>query len=113
MKKNLFFIIIYTFILCFFDSCYEPSPLYGSWADNNGSKISFSSDGTFTASIVDIELHTSTTYSGEYQVLMNTLVFKTDTSTRVTEWDIRGNMLYFTWTQETEQFAMTLYKIAN
>lgn len=113
MKKTLALISCILIITLSFISCYEPSPLYGSWADNNGSKISFSSDGTFSATIIDIELHTSTNYSGEYQVLMNTLVFKTDTSTRVTEWDIRGNMLYFTWTQETEQFSMTLYKIAN
>ena len=34
-------------------SCYTPNPLYGTWTDNDGNKIQFMDDGTFTASVKD------------------------------------------------------------
>lgn len=52
-------------------------------------------------------------YSGSYNVQINALSFVTETLTVVSEWDIRGNMLYITWvTAEGDVINLTLYKIA-
>jgi hypothetical protein len=116
MKKKFFSIILIIFFL--FISCYTPSPFYGSWADNNGSKISFSNDGSLTAIIVDNETGYSSNISGKYEVLLNSLIFyiirdEDQTDTVVTEWDIRGNMMYLTWNSGIVSQFMTLYKISN
>lgn len=100
-------------------SCYTPSPLYGTWADNNGNKISFMADGTFVAQIDETGSDT-VNYSGTYTVLDNVLIFSfstedsSDTYTRNTEWDIRGSMLYCTWTTQSSQtIKLTLYHISR
>ena len=77
--------------------CAQPSPLYGTWNDNKGSSISFMNDNTFTASVYDSGEKIMS--SGRYNVQLNALTFTTeDNRTLVTEWDIRGNMLYLDWT---------------
>lgn len=99
-------------VLLFFYGCAAPSPLYGTWADNRGNKITFVADNTYTAQIADSEGN-STMYSGSYNVQINALSFVTETLTVVSEWDIRGNMLYITWvTAEGDVINLTLYKIA-
>ena len=42
-------------LLVLFTSCYTPNPLYGTWTDNEGNKIQFIDDGTFSANIKDSE----------------------------------------------------------
>lgn len=92
--------------------CTAPSPLYGTWTDNKGNQITFIADNTYTAKIVD-SVGISTMYNGDYNVLVNALSFVTETTTVVTEWDIRGNMLYLTWvTAESDEINLTLYKTA-
>ena len=45
-------ILIFTgAVLAFLVSCREPSPLYGSWADNKGNRLSLFDDGTFNAKV--------------------------------------------------------------
>src|SRR5574344_2478126 len=109
MKKNLLLISI-LFIIVFVTSCYEPSPLYGKWADNYGNQITFISDGTFVAKIFTDDTN-SKTYQGEYNVVDNVLVFsETDGTSINTEWDIRGSMLYLTWTVSSGKYKnLTLY----
>lgn len=97
-----------------FISCYEPSPLYGTWADNDGNKISFVSDGTFNAYVLD-SVGDKVNYEGNWSVIDNVLVFSF-TSSKVegsfstnTTWDIRGSVLYLSWTypDETENTLTT------
>ncbi len=95
-------------------SCTEPSPLYGTWADNRGDKLSLFSDDTFSASMMD-PVEGKVTYEGDYSVLLNSLVLSCSTGKQiVSEWDIRGNMLYLNWTSEEGVLVpLTLYKTAN
>ena len=58
----------------FLFACYEPSPLYGKWADNYGNQITFISDGTFVAKIFTSDVDESAvTYQGDYSVIDNVL----------------------------------------
>ncbi len=98
-----------------FASCYLPSPLYGTWADNDGNKIQFVDDGTFSAAIKDTDnkiIH----YEGNWSTVDNVLIFhiQGDTSyTRNTDWYIRGAMLYLTWTANGNTKMLTLYHISR
>ncbi|MDR2404211.1 MAG: hypothetical protein LBD78_09295 [Spirochaetaceae bacterium] len=100
------------FLLC---SCAEPVPLYGKWADNQGDVISFFNDGTFAAVITNPRSREKVNYQGDYTVLLNVLTFTcSDIELQVvSEWDIRGNMLYLNWPSSTDLVPLTLYKIAN
>ncbi|MDR1747529.1 MAG: hypothetical protein LBR47_00540 [Spirochaetaceae bacterium] len=116
-NRFLFLIILAASILAatvLWCSCIEPSPLYGSWADNRGDKLSLFSDNTFSASMMD-PVEGKLTYDGEYTVLLNSLVLSCSTGKQiVSEWDIRGNMLYLNWTsEEGVLIPLTLYKTAN
>jgi len=114
MKKHILLILL-AGIIGLFVSCYTPSPLYGSWADNAGNKITFVQDGTFTAKIVDSEGN-SEVVSGNYNVIDNVIVFNVTGDvvySRNTEWDIRGAMLYLTWTTDKDPINLTLYHISR
>lgn len=102
------FAVLLTLLFC---SCYTPNPLYGTWTDNDGNKIQFIDDGSFSATIKDSD-NQLVSYSGEWSVIDNVLIFtiKGDTQyTRNTEWDIRGAMLYLTWTANNNTKMLTLY----
>jgi hypothetical protein len=106
--------------LCLFTllvlSCTEPVPLYGQWADNQGNSISLFSDGTFVVSVINPRSGDTSplNYQGDYTILLNVLTFScTNAMQVVTEWDIRGNMLYIVWPVNTGNLSLTLYKIAN
>lgn len=97
-------------------SCYEPSPLYGKWADNKGSYITFADDGTFVASIYErSDSAKATNYQGEFLVIDNVLTFtvaEPEGFTINTEWDIRGSMLYLDWTfSDGSTASLTLYHV--
>lgn len=114
MKRNIFFVglILSLFVTVGFSGCYAPSPLYGTWADNSGDTITFMVDMTYTSKVTVDGVTKS--QSGSYNVLMNILVFTDDSgSVMETEWDIRGNILYLTWTVGSTNKQLTLYKIAN
>ena len=115
MKKNY---LIAAALLCgaLFAGCYTPSPLYGTWADNSGNKITFLSDGSFVAKITDSNRADTKPiqYEGTYTVIDNVLVFSYQAKTMNTEWDIRGSLLHCTWTFEnTHTKQMTLYQTAR
>lgn len=95
-------------------SCAEPSPLVGTWADNRGDQIALMADGSFSATITDSTGSTARS-EGTYTVLLNAISFAATSGQQiVSEWDIRGNMLYLTWTDEHgNALSMTLYKIRN
>lgn len=95
-------------------SCYSPNPIYGKWADNIGNVISFFPDLTFSSKIYDTSL-TQSDYSGSYNVIENIMVFnQNDGRTIMTEWDIRGSILYITWTTEYgETISLSLYRISK
>lgn len=111
-KKICFAVLISTLMLII-SSCYTPSPLYGTWTDNDGNKIMFMDDGSFSARIVDSS-GTSTNYEGAYTVIDNIISFKITTPsafTRVSEWDIRGAILYVRF--EGQDKALILYHTAR
>lgn len=112
--KNTFITLATIFTVFTLASCYTPSPLYGTWNDNLGNKITFISDGTFVAKILD-QYKQAITYEGEFTVIDNVIIFST-TSGKVinTEWDIRGSLLYLTWTTDDYQtLSLTLYHTAK
>ncbi len=114
MKRSLLFAAAVMAVLLL-ASCYEPSPLYGRWTDNDGDSISFISDGTFIAKIND-KTDTLITYQGDYAVIENVLVFNISSpseSTIDTEWDIRGSLLYCTWTKDGFTRTLTLYHVSK
>jgi len=111
-KNVLFFTLGMVFLLL--TACIEPSPLYGTWADNRGNRLSLFEDGTFNAKISSNNI--SKNYDGNYSILLNsmTLACTSDPLTVVTEWDLRGNMLYLDWPLEDGAVSsLTLYKISN
>lgn len=92
--------------------CYTPSPLYGTWADYTGDTVTFMSDMTYNSTVIVNDVTQKQT--GSYDVLMNVLVFTDEGgSIMETEWDIRGNILYLTWTVGSTNKMLVLYKIAN
>lgn len=111
MKKTLAIFLPLILILM---SCYVPSPLYGTWADNDGNKMSFMDDGTFVAMIKDSNTGLKKTHEGDYTVIDNTISFKTSTGLVVnSEWDIRGAMLYITWTESKITYNLSLYHVSK
>jgi hypothetical protein len=97
-------------------SCTEPIPLYGRWADNRGDNISFFDDGTFFAVIVNPEDRSEKlNFEGTYTILLNSLTLSSPGNNLqiVSEWDIRGNMLYLDWVTEDGTIPLTLFKVAN
>lgn len=111
-KKNLLLILVFTLLLII-TSCTTPSPLIGSWADNAGNTIKFAEESQFTASILD-STDTVVAYSGTYTVNLNALIFEIEDTSAIilTEWDIRGNIMYLTWTDsDGVNKALSMYKI--
>jgi hypothetical protein len=115
MKKKCVPLLAVCAFCLFAAACTEPLPLYGIWADNLGNTINFGDNGKFNASIKKPGDAVSQSYSGTFTVLQNALTLK-DTVHGiqiVTEWDIRGNMLYLNWASDKGALNLTLYKISN
>lgn len=111
-KSTVLAIFIASFFVNFFASCYQPSPLYGTWSDNKGNKIILSSDNTYTAIVVDSQ-GSKNNYSGGYTVLENIISFSRNDGNMNTEWDIRGGILYLKWlAADGEEINLTLYHTA-
>ena len=114
LKKFSVFALL-TLLTCAIVSCYLPNPLYGTWTDNDGNKIQFIDDGTFSAMIKDSD-NKLVSYSGDWTTVDNVLIFtiKGDSIyTRNTEWDLRGAMLYLTWTANNNTKMLVLYHTAR
>jgi len=115
MKKTPIFLAFFIGLVCLLcAACFEPAPLYGTWSDNRGNTFSFYDDGTFNANVTTEGVKYN--YEGNYSLLLNALTLScTNVELRiVTEWDIRGNMLYLDWTNEDGVLtSMTLYKVAD
>lgn len=114
-KAKIFTILVIFTVLSSLAGCYLPNPLYGTWTDNDGDKISFMDDGTFSATVTDTT-GKGINYEGEWATVDNVLVLniKGDTEySRNTEWDIRGAMLYLTWTANGTTKVLTLYHTAR
>lgn len=113
-KITALFAAFFAGLLLFLSSCYTPSPVYGTWADNAGSKITFIDDGTYTAVIVNSS-GVKTNYEGSWEVLENVLVFTKNSGGSInTEWDIRGSLLYLDWTDDEGSLqSLTLYHVSK
>lgn len=137
MKK---YIKVIAFALCaglalLLSGCYEPSPLYGKWESNDNSYIQFvSGSDEFSAKIYYADSRgdqQSKLYTGTYSYIENTITLDyhcvsatdsldiaDDRGTMNSEWDVRGSILYLTWTsvlsQSTpETVTLTLYHTAK
>jgi hypothetical protein len=114
--KHIKLLAVGAVLVCLFcAACVEPAPLYGTWSDNRGNTFSFFEDGTFNSRITTVG-GVKNNYEGNFSVLLNALTLTcTNVELRVvTEWDIRGNMLYFDWiSEEGSPLSMTLYKVSN
>jgi hypothetical protein len=99
----------------FLESCQEPVPLYGTWADNRGNKLSFYDDGSYLAMITYPGFDRAEVYQGSWSILQNSLTLTCpDLNLQiVSEWDIRGNMLYMQWAALDKSMSLTLYKISD
>jgi len=106
--NKLFLITIITIISALFISCYTPSPLYGTWADNLGNKMVFNEDGTFSATIFNGE-ETKFEFDGTWTTIDNSILLKYKQKadventevpeiSRIAEWDIQGAKLTVKWT---------------
>jgi len=114
-NKALVFLAVGTVCLFCAACSVQPSPLYGTWSDNRGNTFSFYEDGTFNSKVTAAG-GSSSNYEGNYSVLLNAMTLScTNVELRVvTEWDIRGNMLYLDWINEGgEAVSMTLYKVSD
>lgn len=106
--KNIFALCCVMCACALFFSCAAPSPLYGTWSDNNGDEIVLNADGSFTSKIQDRE------FNGKYEVLLNVISFSTNSNQVVSEWDVRANLLYLTWLNDPDTpIVLTLYKTKN
>ena len=53
-------------------------------------------------------------YDGTYNVIENVMVFAMSDGRSInTEWDIRGSILYLTWTDGNSTEKLSLYHIAK
>jgi hypothetical protein len=121
MQKNrsrmnrIFFLLALCVLLIV--ACSEPSPLFGTWADNKGNTFSFFDDYSFNARVATgLNDSPALNYSGNYSLLLNVLTMDcVELDMRVVnEWDIRGNVLYLNWVNpNSETVFLTLFKIAN
>lgn len=114
MNKKLILTVTLALTLCigFFSSCYSPNPLYGKWSDNNGSIITFNPDLSYSATIKVNGI--SKSYAGDYSTIENVMVFTREDGTMNTEWDIRGSIMYLTWTNSNgETTHLSLYHISK
>ena len=111
MKKRIL-VILTALVAILFSACYEPSPLYGTWSDNDGNSITFIVDGTFNAKI---KTGGSTIkYQGDYNVIDNVISFSYTSSDDKaghmnSEWDLRGALMYIEWSVEGTTKVLTLY----
>jgi len=119
-SKSLPALVAAFVVLLLLASCgAKPGPLYGTWSDNKGNTLSFFDDNTFSARIagsVGEDGSSSLNYNGNYVLLMNSLTLDCDEIELrvVTEWDIRGNILYLNWvTPDEGTMPLTLFKVAN
>lgn len=122
MKKHFILGTIILSVVLLFTSCYTPSPLYGTWEDNNNNKIIFNTDGTFSAQVsYNSE---SFEYSGTYTVIDNVLIFNIVESSDETtatptskkrEWDLQGAILRLNKFKDDDSDAsvLTLYHTAR
>jgi hypothetical protein len=113
LRKAALALVVLGVIL--YTACMEPVPLYGKWADNRGDSISFFDDSSFVATIVYPEDGTKKVYEGSWSILLNSLTLTCTNADLqiVSEWDIRGNMLYLEWASDTGSLPLTLYKISD
>lgn len=114
MNNRIVFGLLVLSATLFLASCQiQPNPLVGTWADNQGNTLILLADNTFRAEITSVGKLDK--IEGNYNVLLNVITFITNSGhQRVSEWDIRGNILYITWTDDAKNsIHLTLYKIRN
>lgn len=116
MKKNLGIKLLVVLVLCLAEicSCYSPNPLYGKWADNNGNTITFNPDLTYSAKILDYG-NNAQNYGGSFNIIENVISFtREDGTSLLTEWDLRGSILYLDWTDNSGHTnSLILYHVSK
>lgn len=105
MKKNIIIAFVFVLLAGIFVSCDAPSPLFGTWSDNIGNQMVLINDGTFSATVNGVD------YDGSFTTITNAITFKSSNGmTIVSEWDLRGSMLYLTWRSINSEVSLTLFR---
>lgn len=108
IRKILGTLIVLSTVLFTMSGCYIPSPLYGTWADNQNNQITFMQDKTYNAYIYSNG--TRNHFEGDWTNIDNILIFSLEGGNSInTEWDIRGAILYLSWTSDGQTQFLTLY----
>ncbi|WP_428768242.1 hypothetical protein V1L52_06995 [Treponema sp. HNW] len=93
-------------------ACTLPSPLYGTWKDNIGNKLTFVNDGSFIVKLKNRDGFI--VHEGSYVVIDNVISFALNDGRKiVSEWDIGGTVLKLDWPSVQGNVTLTLYKTAN
>ncbi|MGL4986895.1 MAG: hypothetical protein ACRC5H_07145 [Treponemataceae bacterium] len=116
MLKKIVLVLSVGMYFSFF-SCVAPSPLVGKWSDNYND-VSLTADMTCVFSLTDIVTGKVTRLEGTYAISSNVLIFTLDQgNTILSEWDIRGSMLYLYWPTPDDNTnpikILTLYRIGS
>lgn len=112
-KKRFLIIAALMAALLSLSSCYAPSPLYGTWMDNNGTSL-------MLMNTMDYSLRYNNSQGikcdeqGTWAVQDNVINFSTSQGVVVSEWDLRGAILFLTWKDNTgTTINMQLYHTAK
>lgn len=111
MKKHFILGTLFLSVILLLVSCYTPSPLYGTWSDTTGNKITFMADGTFSARIKLEDENID--YDGSYTVIDNVLIFTYESGSIYSIWDINGATVKLTWADKDTSINLILYHIAR
>lgn len=112
LKYGLFFSVV-LFFAVYVTSCKVSSPLYGTWASNSGDKLTLNSGDSCVMYFPSLS-QTAGTQRGSYSVLLNMITFSMPNGTYVFEWDVRGKILYLTYTDNSSsggKIGISMYKV--
>jgi len=112
-KKKYLIIAVLMAALLSLSSCYAPSPLYGTWMDNNGTTLKLMNTMDYSMKYVNSQ-GLKADEQGTWAVQDNVINFTTSSGVVVSEWDLRGAILYLTWKDNTgTTINMQLYHTAK
>lgn len=112
LKYRLIFFAV-LFFAVYVTSCKVSSPLYGTWASNSGDKLILDKGDSCVMYFPSLSA-TASTQSGSYSVLLNMITFSMPNGTYVFEWDVRGKILYLTYTDNSAsggKIGISMYKV--
>ncbi len=112
-KKRFLITAVLMTVLLSLSSCYAPSPLYGTWMDNSGTTLTLMNTMDYSMKYKDSQ-NMDCNEQGTWAVQDNVINFSTSSGIVVSEWDLRGAILFLTWKDNNgETINMQLYHTAK